>query len=422
MSPSLKAALALVFVVLVGAVLIQPILSASDTDPVATSPTEPAEPSEQETEEPDTPEPSPEPEPTPSPSGGVIAGPFRTQPLVDRYPARCLDRSSTGSSRLAVAGADGVVTAELGGSERDVVGERNVLGFDAGGSKVAVRAEGREVSVYDFLDGSPPKPEEGVTAWAYSPTSNCAVAVQDGGLVAEPTGPGRSVLVESGATAFAFSPDGATLAVVMREGETASVWVADLNGTRMREVHRQNALSRPSLEGWSPDGRTLYLAPGPGKSLSFVTTSRHPVSASLGGARITGLEQCSERLLGIVDGAVAEITRVGPDYLTDTDAGYTAVSCSPNGVFMAALRQGDLLLLNADGPVRDLTTDAGFRDVFADWGPAGTGLVFGRVPDGGGDAQVWYIPEGGTARDTGLRYRPGPGAIDWAASPPTGLP
>ena len=50
MSPSLKAILALVFVVVVGAILIQPILDAADTDVVATPPSEPTE----EPEEPKT--------------------------------------------------------------------------------------------------------------------------------------------------------------------------------------------------------------------------------------------------------------------------------------------------------------------------------------------------------------------------------
>ena len=431
MSPSLKAALALVFVVVVGAVLIQPILDASDADPVATAPTEPAEPSEQETEEPDTPEPSPEPEPTPSPSGGLIAGPFRTQPLFDRYPSMCLRPSEVDGEALiaTVSGSRVGFGTTAGPTDPGPPGHttlgrvKGLLGFSASGDLYAAFTKKQALI-------APPEGSQGadgdsrlgrIRSVVWSPRSSCGVAIQADGSVLVVPDDGEGSLIREGVGSAAFSPGGDLLAVVLDEGETASVWVADLTGTRMREVHRQRAGSRLSIEAWSPDGRTLYLATG-GTGLSFVTTSRHPVSASLGGARITGLEQCSGRLLGIVDGAVAEITRVGPDYLTDTNAGYTAVSCSPNGVFMAALRQGDLLLLDGDGPVRDLTTDSGFRDVFADWGPAGTGLVFGRVPDGGGDAQVWYIPEGGTARDTGLRYRPGPGAFDWAASPPTGLP
>lgn len=437
MSPTLKAALALVFVAVVGGILIQPILDAADTDVVAAPPAETSEPSERETEEPDTPESSPEPEPTPtsSPSGGLVTGPFRTQPLFDRYPSSCMRASSAQESLIAVIADDEVRFGTVEGPTdpgppgHTTLGRvTNLQGFNGPGDLYAAGTKKRaSIAPPEGSQGADGKTRLGeVGSIVWSPFSSCGVAVmRDGSLLVVPDdGAGR--LVRDGVVRAAFSPDGRRLAVVLEEGETTSVWVADLTGTTMREVHRQRTGPRVSFKAWSPDGFTLYLTSGPDGGLRFVgftKTSGPPLSGGIVAASVRGFEQCSGRLLGIVNGAVAEITRLGPDYLTEADAGFTAVSCSPNGAFMAALRDDDLLLLNGDGsPVRDLTTDSGFRDEFVDWGPSGAGLIFGRVPESGGEAQVWYIPEGGTARDTGLRYRPGPRAIDWAASPPTGLP
>ena len=432
MSPSLKAFLALLFVVVVGAILIQPILDAADTDVVATSPSEPTEAPE-DPEKPEAPEPSPEPTSTPSPTGGLISGPFRTQPLFDPYPGRCLRApDEPGGGLIAFVSNSRIGFGTIAGQTdpgppgHTTLGRvEGLLGFDRSGDLYAAFTKKQALI-------APPEGSQGadgksrlvdLRSVVWSPASKCGLATKHDGSVLVIPDDGETTLVREGVQSAAFSPDGRRLAVVVGEGETTSVWVSDPDGRRLREVHRQSAGTRVTIEAWSPDGRTLYLTAGRGNGLSFVATSRQPVSASLGPTRVTGLEQCSGRLLGIVDGAVAEITRVGPDYLTDTNAGFSAVSCSPNGAFMAALRDDDLLLLTGDGSaVRDLTTDSGYRDVFVDWGPGGSGLVFGRVPDGGDDAQVWYIPEGGTARDTGLRYQPGPDAIDWAASPPTGLP
>ncbi|HJR45907.1 MAG TPA: hypothetical protein VJ927_09920 [Actinomycetota bacterium] len=429
MSPSLKAFLALVFVVVVGAILIQPILSAVDSEPVAVEPT--PEPAPSEPEETDTPEPSLESTPTPSlteDESAFITGPFRTEPLADRYPRSCLRPTGEGvGTEVAVRQQPRWVgrAPVQGGPVESAMGV-GPFGFGADGEALAIQ---KKVRPFVFMDDRrvpllriPESP-----LWAWSPTSDCIAAVDvEGSLWVGPPGEEPEQLVREAVRDLAYSPDGRMLAVLLEQGKTTSLWIADLTRTRMREIYRVRTGPRVSLKGWSPDGFTIYLTVAPDSGLSFVgftRTSAPPLSGGIVAAPVTGLEQCSGRLLGIVNGAIAEITRRGPEYLTPTDAGFTAVSCAPNGAFLAAVRNADLLLLNGDGsPIRDLTTDSGFRDVFVDWGPRGSGLLFGRVPDAGGDAQVWHIAEGGTARDTGLRYRPGPDAIDWAASPPTGLP
>jgi hypothetical protein len=169
----------------------------------------------------------------------------------------------------------------------------------------------------------------------------------------------------------------------------------------------------------------LYLTLAPRSGLSFVTTggSTPPMSGGVVAAPVTGLEQCGDRLLGIVNGGVAQITTRGPEPVTATGAGYGSITCSPDGGFIAAIRSGRLELLDAEGNVvRSLVGDSGYRDVYVDWGPRGAGLLLGRVPSGSKTGEIWYLPEGGAARNTGLVFTPGTGAIDWSASPPTGLP
>lgn len=439
MSPSLKAVLALVFVVGMGAVLIRPILNSTDVAPTASSEVEAPSPKRTKAEAPSpTPRPTPSPQPSATADGELISGPFRTQPLFDRYPASCLREASPPGEGPLIAAinrdrvsfgttAGPVQPGPEGGASLGKVNA--LLGFDRTGNLYAARSRsgGVMLSPPEGLQAGDGDPGYGeISSISWSPISDCSVAIGEGGALVVLPSRGPDQLVSEGVVSAAFSPDGRRLALVLEEGKTTSVWVADLNGTNMREVQRGRTGPTISLQGWSPDGMTLYLTLGRDSGLSFVTvlkTSVPPQSGGVVAAPVTSLEQCGGRLLGVVNGAIATISTRGPDYLTDTDAGYTAVSCAPNGAFMAALRDDNLFLLDAEGrELRDLTTDSGFRDVYVDWGDAGTGLLFGRVPTGGGPAQVWHIAEGDAARNTGLVFTPAPGAIDWAASPPTGLP
>lgn len=439
MSPSLKAFLALIFVAVMGAVLIRPILNSVDVESVA-APDEEA-PSTLRPKASPSPSPSPRPSPTPENSptseGGLVAGPFRTQPLLDRYPTSCLRPPANEGEGLIATMNGGRVTfgttagsTDPGGPGGTTPGKvKTLLGFNRTADTYAVRGTSGGILLappegFQGADGKLPFGK--ITGHTWSPLSPCSLSTEKNGALLVPQSRGPARLVSEGVESVAFSPDGRSVAVVIEEGETTSVWVAELNGTDMREVQRERTGPRITLESWSPDGRALYLSVGRNSGVSFVSqfeTSAPPLSGRVGGGRVTSFEQCEDRLLAIVNGGIADISTKGPNYLTDTNAGYTAISCAPNGAFIAALREGNLFLLDSEGSeLRDLTTDTGFRDVFVDWGEAGAGLLFGRVPSGGGPAQVWHIAEGGTARNTGLVFTPGPGAIDWAASPPTGLP
>ncbi len=428
MNTSLSAFLALVFVGALGIVLIQPVLDAVDTAPTTAAsrpakqrgagdrPSPPAEPSA---------EPQATPAPTPSTAApAAISGPFRRTELAARLPRVCF--ASTGRitepGDVAVGTGRSVTVGAISGQVSTTRRAGSVIGFNASGREIALLERLKKL----FLASSDAmgfRARSDIRAWAWSPIGECGFGIDDGGtLFAETAAGDRVVLVAEGVRTFIVSPDGRRLGLVLEEGPTTSVWIADLAAEVMHEVQRDPARRRLALEAWSSDGRALYLSSGRGDGFSFVTTGRRPREGGIVAVPVRNLELCGSRLLGIVNGAVAEISLRGPDYLTDTQAGYSAVSCSPEGGFMAAIRSGRLVLLNADGSfVRDLATDRGYRDTFVEWGPRGAGVVFGRTRANAKRTEVWYIPEGGTARNTGLTYS-ARGSIDWSATPPAGLP
>lgn len=454
MGQTLKVLAALIFVAALGWVLLQPVFDAVEIDAV--------EPDDEVTATPlESPEPIPSEEPSPEPSPdeeepAALPEEFRTRPLFDRYPARCLAAHSGPSSTDAFIlmppeAGSGALSEQQRVMRAPLQGAPPTISESEHGSPLQVSIAGDaaaglhppELPFERALGGGP---EPSFTSlglrgrfkvWTWSPISDCGVAVRKDGTALVFGRPGnKPILARGHVRQIAFSPDGRKLALVLHEEEIASVWVADLGGSRMREVDRDWVSAGLELRAWSPDAKLLYVTRGDdGLGLSFVTASVPSQQGRLiTGTPVTSLEQCSGRLLAVVDGAIVEITKRGADRLTQPRPGYGAVSCSPEGRFLATIRAGELVLLDATGDeMPDLTPDTGYRDVYVDWGVSGAGLLFGRTRSGSDIVELWHVAEGGTPRRTGISYQlppgaadragsPIPGTVDWSGSPPTGLP
>lgn len=410
MSETVKVVLALLFVTVLGWVLLQPVFDAVDEDAVDAS----RAPSSTPTAERMSPAPSAHDD---DEEDAVPAGAFRTRRLSANYPPGCLRATPLVSDVVAVDRGDAIAVGSLGGSLSEFDGTR-LFGVGVGGG--AAWRDGERGSYVGVGGSRQIKALPAVRLVLWSPIADCAVAVTTGGaLLALPS---ELPLLEDNVGGVAFSPDGGELAVVLKEEDATSVWIASLGEGEMREVMRDRRSLAIELQGWSTNGRTLYMT-WPDGGLSFVTTSDPPQSGGISVRPAEVLEGCGRRLLGIIDDRIVEISRRGPDYLTRTRESYRYLACSPDGGFIAAIGSDGLVLLDPDGrALRDLTEDTGYTDVFVDWGQGGAGVIFGRVRDDPDAAELWHLPEGGSARPTGISYRGAPAAVDWAASPPSGVP
>ncbi|MFP5352535.1 MAG: hypothetical protein ACLGIB_08235 [Actinomycetota bacterium] len=422
MSQTLKVTAALVFVAILGWVLLQPVFDAVEivdetgTERTAT-PIDPTEPTSSEAAPPAPSEPEEE--------SAALPEEFRTQPLSESYPKRCLRPGAATEDLVMVKTGDRVVAGPLRGPLEEL-GGRDILGISASDGWVAW-ADGDRAAfiarpgVHDTIS-----PVRVVRAVVWSPVSRCGLAVTKDGRLSLQLG--NATLVRDEVRTVAFSPDGRKLAIVTAEDEATSIWIAALDGERMREVLRERPGVAIDLEGWSPAGDAIFYRLDRG-GLGFVTTSVPPLSGRVSPEPSDELdhplEQCGGRLLGLIQNRIAEITIQGPEYLTGPQPPYRYISCAPAGNFIAAIGNEGLVLLDGSGNfLRDLTQDSGFTDVFVDWGAPGRGLIFGRVRSDGSPvaAELWYISEGGSPVPTGVTYRAGPDAVDWSGSPPTGLP
>lgn len=430
MSQSLKAALALIFMAVLGWVLLQPVFDAVELPPAARDQTTDPSPSDGPSEL----SPDPSPEPTPNQEDPRLPDEFRRRPLSDRYPPVCLETVNPASPLIAVVTEGGRLRfGTPAGPSRPGPGGGTTPGrinrlhdFNGTGDLYAAGSATRAaIASPQGSQGADGESRLGSTrSVIWSPRGGCGVAIDSAGslLVIPDDGAGR--VVRDAVDHAAFSPDGRRLAVVLKEPQATSLWVAGLTGDRMQEVLREPPDASLKLRAWSPDGQTIYFTPFSG-GLSFVTTSDPPQSGRLTTDAVEELEQCGDRLLAVSSGAILAVDTTGLDELTSRTEEYRHISCSPDGSFIAAIGAQGLVLLDGSGALlRDLTQDSGYTDVFVDWGRQGTGLIFGRVRTGGDPkaAELWFIPEGNSPRSTGITYRHGPNAVGWAASPPTGLP
>jgi hypothetical protein len=267
-----------------------------------------------------------------------------------------------------------------------------------------------------------------VSKWAWSPTSDCLVAIREDRLLA--WGGDARPIMKGPVLNFAFSPTGDRLAFStgIEHEEGAGIWVGDLADGEAKLVQRYTA-ERTSwnLVGWSRADRPILLS-----------TDHQPGSRN--GAVLTpmplgSVDSCGEELVVARNGRLATFGVSGPPRFLRADRfyRYKAVTCAPNREFLAAIRvpkgaptsDTRLVLLTREGDLVRRLTQGAYRDEAPTWGPTGTGLVLARTPLGSKQQLVWFIPEGGSAYSVGVPVENGPGGIpvmDWSADAPLGHP
>jgi len=331
----LKSTAALLFLILLGAVLARPVFNASDREPGALPTTV-----ERKTPKPDkkTPRPKPKPKrtPTPTPSEDpTLAG----VEIGDRYPTVCLDP----------------------------VDRPTGMGM---------------IAAYRYGDGDEPHRVDFAT-----PTGSGA-----GSAVIDPP--------------VSWSPSGKLLL-----DRTGVLTVPDGRGAGTAFGAR---VADPLA--WSPiadcvvaAGRTSLIVGLAGREPVTILRGRvdglHPFAFSSDGTKIFFSSGSDDQVLDL---ARHELTTGKPRRSRDV-CDRIDTSCSPDGRYLAAIRDGRLALLSRSGSfIRNITTDSGYEDAYPIWGPPRTGIVFVRtkVGDPGAPAEIWFVAEGGAPRTTGLTLPP----------------
>ena len=192
-----------------------------------------------------------------------------------------------------------------------------------------------------------------------------------------------------------------------------------------REIKPQQPPGGWTLTAWSRAVRPILLQEGGGTSgaLSFPPSDQ--------------VAYCADEVVTVRRERLATFGVSGiPKYIkADRRFRYSAVACSSSSGLLVTVRypkgaadRTELSVLRPDGSlVEELAQQSAVED-HPMWGPAGTGVVFVGTVGGEGSVGplVWFVPEGGTARTTGLRVDRFTDALDawldWSATPPLGHP
>lgn len=348
------------------------------------------------------------------------AGPTR---VASPYPKACLRPApSPGAGLIAAAPDERTVTvASPLGASGFALQARPPVGFSASGKYLATA--GADVWAVDGSRVGIPF-ERPAKSWAWSPVADCIAAVERGRLVVAQPGKRSSALMdELPVSTFAFSPDGSRIVFSVEADEDAGIWMADLRSGKVKIL--QSSLGW-DLIGWVRGMRPFMLRQG---------SLRSGKGDGLGFLPSDTVTTCDDDIVLISNDGIALAGISGdPNSLrTDGRFRYSAVACAPGGDLMIAVRnaQGQggtsMAVLRRDGSfVREVAQQSSIEDAPM-WGPTGTGVVFAaEVAGRGAGPLVWFLPEGGTARPTGLGvYRLGErldALLDWSATPPLGHP
>lgn len=440
-----------VFVLVLGLFVAQPILNASSEGPPGNgSPEEPVTTTKPEEEEPattiaatTTTEPDEEPSPEASPSETPVQGEVS---FLTEYPRRCLrpaPRPNPGlfaalqGNQVSIAPPGGAVTAQFQ-ARGPIQWSPSGRFLAAGGGDLFTSEGGRRGALFTA----------DADTWAWSPRADCALGVVSGTLQFG-TPKTYGALLNAPIVDFAISPNGRKVALAMDDPDVpgVSLWEGSLASGVVRQIELLETSESAYLLGWDRGSRTV----------AFTADSASGGVASLPlrfGAKSYKIRvrPFPDQLIPCNEGQLVVGSAGGPSRLQYIRRGglspasgdpattnVVAASCAPRGGFIAQVvspaklsRERDLILTDATGTkLQDLTLDAGYSDEYPWWGPLGTGVAFVRRPDAGGPPQIWYITEGGTGTFTGLvttdikgfrGHYPWTRVFDWSADVPAGVP
>lgn len=343
--------------------------------------------------------------------------------LATGYPKPCLrnERSSGGGLIAAAAGAF-VSARSPGGSQAFALRAEPPIGWSASGRFLATAGADLWTNRGNHIGIAFSRP---VQQWAWSPIADCIVGIENNRLVVVRPHQRAEFLVTGVPIAtFAFSPDGTQLVYSVDEKRRSGLWIADL---RSGQIELLQSSIGWTLTAWNRAGSPLLLREG---------SAGRPVSpGGLSFAPSDEVTSCEGDIVIVSKDRLVEFGVTGtPDNVAaDERFRYTAVSCAPGGGFLVTVvqpRRGgaatSLIVLRLTGAfVEELAQQARTKD-HPMW--AEPGVVFAGTARGEGTPGplVWFIPEGGTARTTGLRLdRLGDdldARLDWSATPPLGHP
>lgn len=390
--------------------------------------------------------------------------------VLGAYPKVCLKRVArpSGSGQIAAV-LDGKVTIGSPSGGRQVVLPASFPDSSSYLSAVSWSPDGRYLATGDgrlwTATGHPAgdlfaKPD---LFWLWSPTGDCVIGVtsptesQVATLsVGVPGQPARPFLRMRG-EGFVFAPNGRALILVAGPFGQPSLVRLDLATGKLVVLLRLPAgTHNVPFGGWAPGGHVLLYWAGIGASIMADGWRLSALDINNGHQVVYGTPRspvetipvygfvaaCGSREIGIVGGGrpygtitdkqLAVLVPGRPaKALTPNTLGYLSPTCSPGGTSIAAVQFPEggksngparLTLLSTTGAfTRYLTPGGAFTDTSPEW--ARPGITLARTPTAGRTSQLWFIPKGRTARNTGLRAVASSWSTTWAwsATAPTGV-
>ncbi|HEX2296483.1 MAG TPA: hypothetical protein VHN37_14405 [Actinomycetota bacterium] len=337
--------------------------------------------------------------------------------LTARYPGRCLRKTGAAPSGLLAARRGSTALIGLPGA---VPAARVEVSGDVAWSPSGTFLAERGGRVFDQR-GNPQgalffEPRE----WQWSPVADCALATTEHGNLtfSIPDTRRKGIrLVDAPVEDFELSPNGRRLAMVI---DGRGLWIADLRRGRVVQATEGPA----AIAGWFSNRSVLYSKSRGAGKLRYATgrgDARVVRGAFAGGAvvrcggRVLLVAEASEANAPLAElrsrrGRIARELLPGPPGAFD---GYSAVTCSPDGGFLAASTirrggKGPLVLLSSEGEVsRQLAPGRTANPQWSD-----EGLVFVRFGSAG-RGRLWLVPPGAPA-PVPTQYRVGaPTQYDW---------